>query len=97
LENNQLVVEMIGDRDRFLWRDGLIAFNHKRLEEILYSLEKYFDVEIKIASTALPQHTYSGKFRQSDGVDYALRVLQKSIHFSYERDEETGKIIIDNY
>lgn len=94
LENNQIVVEMIGDRDRFLWRDGLIAFNHKRLEEILYSLEKYFDVEIEVLSTALPQHTYSGKFRQSDGVDYALKVLQKSINFSYERDDVNGKIFI---
>lgn len=95
LENNQLVVEAIADREKFLWRDGLIAFNHKRLEEILYSLEKYFDVEIEIATTALPQHTYSGKFRQSDGVDYALRVLQKSIHFGFERDDETGKIYIN--
>jgi hypothetical protein len=42
----------------------------------------------------LPKHTYTGKFRQSDGIDYALRVLQKSIRFSYEKDDETGVIYI---
>lgn len=94
IEDNKVTVSKITDTDKYLWRHGLIAFNGKKLEEILLTLEKYFDVEIQIHATQLPQHTYSGKFRQSDGVDYALRVLQKSIHFSYHRDEETGIIYI---
>jgi ferric-dicitrate binding protein FerR (iron transport regulator) len=94
LENNMLLISKITDTDEYLWRKGLIAFNNKKLGEILLSLEKYFDVEIHIDSKSLPQHTYTGKFRQSDGVDYALRVLQKSIHFTYIRDENTGKIYI---
>lgn len=92
LENEQLLVSNITDTDKYLWRKGLIAFNNKKLEEILLSLEKYFDVDIQIDSRNLPQKTYTGKFRQSDGVDYALRVLQKSIHFTYERDEDSGRI-----
>lgn len=94
LENNKLLVSKIMDPDKYLWRKGLIAFNNKKLDEIILSLEKYFDVEIQIDSKSLPQNTYTGKFRQSDGVDYALRVLQKSIHFTYKRDEDTGKIYI---
>jgi ferric-dicitrate binding protein FerR (iron transport regulator) len=92
LENGQLLVSNITDKDKYLWSKGLIAFNNKKLEEILLSLEKYFDVEIHIDTRNLPQQTYTGKFRQSDGVDYALRVLQKSIHFTYERDEDSGRI-----
>lgn len=94
LENGQLLVSNITDTDKYLWRKGLIAFNNKKLEEILLSLEKYFDVDIQIDTENLPQKTYTGKFRQSDGVDYALRVLQKSIHFTYERDEDSGRIYI---
>lgn len=94
LENEQLLVSNITDTDKYLWRKGLIAFNNKKLEEILLSLEKYFDVDIQIDTRNLPQQTYTGKFRQSDGVDYALRVLQKSIHFTYERDEDSGRIYI---
>lgn len=91
LENDQLLVSNITDTDKYLWRKGLIAFNNKKLEEIFLSLEKYFDVDIQIDAKNLPQKTYTGKFRQSDGVDYALRVLQKSIHFTYERDEDAGE------
>ncbi|HHT30418.1 FecR family protein [Petrimonas mucosa] len=94
LSNNKLVVSAIEDTDHFLWKDGLIAFNNKPLHEILLSLEKYFDTKIELELKSLPQHTYTGKFRQSDGIDHALRVLQRSIHFRYDRDDETGIIYI---
>lgn len=95
LENNKLLITDISDKDQYLWREGLIAFNNKKLEEILHELEKYFDVVILINSSNLPQHTYTGKFRQSDGVDHALRVLQRSINFTFSRNEETRIINID--
>lgn len=94
LKSNELIVSKITNTDAYLWRNGLIAFNKEDLENILHELEKYFDVEIQINTANLPKHTYTGKFRQSDGVDYALRVLQKSINFTYERNEETGTIFI---
>lgn len=94
LKDGELYVTPITDRDKYLWKEGLIAFNNETLEEILLSLEKYFDVRIQVSNSSLPQRTYTGKFRQADGVDYALRVLQKSIHFSYERNETTGIVYI---
>lgn len=94
LKEGKIYVAPITDRDKFLWKEGLIAFNNKTLEEILSSLEKYFDIKIQISSNSLPQRTYTGKFRQSDGVDYALRVLQRSIRFNYERDEVSGIVFI---
>lgn len=94
LDNNQLHVSRITDTDEYLWKRGLIAFNNSALSEILISLEKYFGIEINIDTSKLPPNTYTGKFRQSDGVDYALRVLQRSIRFKYERDDNSGIIYI---
>jgi len=93
-ENGRLVVSQIADYDEYLWIKGLIAFNNRSLEDILETLAAYFDVPIRIETQSLPKHTYTGKFRQSDGIDYALRVLQKSIRFRYEKDDETGTIYI---
>lgn len=95
LKNNKLQISTITDSDPYLWKDGLIAFKNKGIEEILLSLEKYFSVQIKINTSNLPQHTYTGKFRHSDGVEYALRVLQKSINFYYSRDVDSGIIFIN--
>lgn len=94
LNNGEFVISEITNTDKYLWRHGLIAFNSVKLEDILLTLEKYFDVKIQINTKQIPQYTYTGKFRQSDGVDYALKVLQKSIHFNYHRDEMTGTIYI---
>jgi ferric-dicitrate binding protein FerR (iron transport regulator) len=94
LENNQFLIKNITDNDHYLWKDGLISFRNKGIEEILISLEKYFDIEIQINTSNLPQHTYTGKIRHSDGVEYALRILQRSINFKYSRDE-LGIIYID--
>lgn len=94
LEKEQLYISTITNTDKYLWRKGLIAFNNKKLEEIVTSLEGYFDIKIEMNPKQLPTHTYTGKFRQSDGVDYALRVLQKSIHFQYRRDDEKHIIYI---
>ena len=95
LENNQFLIKNITDNDHYLWKDGLISFRNKGIEEILISLEKYFDIEIQINTSNLPQHTYTGKFRHSDGVEYALRVLQKSINFYYSKDVDSGIIFIN--
>ena len=94
--DGKLEVRNIEDYDEFLWTKGLIAFNNKQLKDILLVLEQYFDTEIHIENSCLPDNTYTGKFRQSDGIDYALRVLQKSIHFTYERDNEEQIIHIKN-
>ena len=95
LQNDRYFISTIDNTDKYLWRDGLIAFDNMKLEDILFELEKYFDIQIEINTKKLPQHRYTGKFRQADGVDYALRVLQKSIHFSYNRDDEKQIIYID--
>ena len=95
LQNDRYFISTIDNTDKYLWRDGLIAFDNMKLEDILFELEKYFDIQIEINTKKLPQHRYTGKFRHADGVDYALRVLQKSIHFSYNRDDEKQIIYID--
>lgn len=96
VRNGKLNVINIHDYDEFLWKEGLIAFNNKQLKDILSVLEQYFDIAIRIEDDCLPDNTYTGKFRQSDGIDYALRVLQKSINFTFERDNEEQIILIKN-
>ena len=56
--------------------------------------EKYYGINIYITNQQVQKYLYTGKFRQTDGVDYALRVLQKDIKFTYERDDENHIIYI---
>ena len=57
--------------------------------------EKYFGVRILIERRNIPTVDYNyGKIRISDGIDTALRMLQRSARFSYVRDPEDNTIRI---
>lgn len=88
------VVSAIGNEENYQWRAGFISFRDESLGEIMKQFEKSFGILINIHNTALFEHTYTGKFRQSDGVDYALRVLQRDINFRYDKDDEHETINI---
>ena len=53
---------------------------------------KYFNGVVENKNVL--KYYFTGKFRQADGIDYALRVLQRDIRFKYERDDENQIIYI---
>ncbi len=95
LEDGQLIVSSIVNRDRFLWRKGIISFDNATFAELAHKLELYFDRDIEIRNPEMLNYKYSGKFRMKDGVEHIIRVLQLNHAFSYQIDEEQNKIIID--
>ena len=86
--------EEIDDYNALRWKEGLICFKSASFQSIMKSLEKYFGVSIVVSNEQALKSNYSGKFRQTDGVDHALRVLQKDIRFTYQRDEDNQIIFI---
>lgn len=90
----KLLVAQIDNMDHFRWREGLICLDDERFEELVSKFSLYFDIKITIKDPKLLDYRCTGKFRQSDGIDYALRVLQAEMKFSYERNTELNEIII---
>lgn len=86
LENGKLNVTTIKDHNIYKWKDGLICFNNESFENIMKKLEKYYGVDIKVENPNVLNYQYTGKFRQSDGIMYALKVLQKDVNFKFSRD-----------
>ena len=76
-------------------KDGLICFTEESFETIMEEFERYFGLTIQVKNPTALSCYYTGKFRQADGIDYALHILQKYIHFSYQRDEEKQLIVIE--
>lgn len=96
LENGRLYKERVSDFADLCWTEGLIHLKKKPFDELMTIFERAFDVRIRIERTTMPQiHVMSGEIRISDGVDYALHVLQLvSSEFTYTRDEKTNVIVI---
>lgn len=95
LVNGRLTLENRQDPAALCWLDGQVSFGGLAFDALMSRFEKAFGVQIVIERASLPQTGYSrGKVRIADGIDHALRVLQHSIDFTYEKDQEHNTIII---
>jgi len=87
VSEGRLTKQAIADFDVFRWRDGLFCFKNRSFNTLLETMEKYYDVTFMMQETTFPRKELSGKIRVNDGVEHALRVLQKSIPFTYQKEE----------
>lgn len=94
LTTGGLNVEHVDDYTHYRWIEGLISFKNESFLSIMNELSRCYGVNIEVRNQSLGKYEFTGKFRYTDGVDYALRVLQRDIHFKYERDDELQIIYI---
>ena len=94
IEDGQIKVERIPDTGYFLWTEGVYSFYNEPLANILKKLELYFDVEIIVKDPTIYTWEYTGKFRQRDGIDEILRIINKIHKFKIEKDEGNNRITL---
>lgn len=94
LRDGKLVVSKIDDYNVYRWKEGLYCFKSKPFAQIMVDLERYYDLKIQVDKESIANVALTGKFRISDGLDYALRVLQKDVPFTYRRDKDNDVIYI---
>lgn len=94
LDKDGLKVARIENMDEYSWRNGLITFTDASFEELMRKFEKHYGYKIVVENRNLNTYRCSGKFRLSDGINYALNVLKETLDFSYERDMTDSVITI---
>lgn len=94
IKDGKMSIDHITDSDYFLWKDGIYTFNNERLLDIIEKLQLYFDVKIVVKDPGIFNVRYTGKFRQRDGIDEILRIIQKIQKFRVQKDTENNVITI---
>lgn len=89
LKDNKLVKRPMGNTDFLLWKEGIYAFDDVPFEDIIKKFELYYDIVITVNNSKLMKYKFSGKFRQRDGVESALRTLRKVYYFTYIKVKKT--------
>lgn len=92
--DNHLVVSRISAADAVSWVDGYISLGGVGFEELMHRFENAFGIKIIIERKNIEVGYQSGKIRVSEGIDFALRLLQEACDFSYEKDPDTNTITI---
>lgn len=91
-KNNIMVISPISDPDHILWKEGIYSFQNERLIDIIEKLELYYDVQIVVEDPDIFNTRYTGKFRQRDGIDEILRILQTIQPFRIQKDKDNNII-----
>lgn len=77
------------------WKEGLYCFDDSELSHILNRLELYYNVKITVKNKKLLSHRYTAKFKEQDGIEHILKVIQKDQNFKYYINEEKDQITIE--
>lgn len=82
-------------KDEIRWKDGIIDISGMDFWELVEKLELSFGVDIVIDRETMPELEFTdGRLRISDGIEYALKVLQNGSDFTWTKDFRTGTIYI---
>lgn len=95
LSDGKLYMAQVKDYNPYRWKEGLICFKDASFQSIMDDFEKYYGIKIVIHNKNVLKYSYTGKFRQADGIDYALHVLQKDIRFKCKKDNENQIVYIN--
>lgn len=95
LQGNSLVKQHVKKMEYFRWREGLICFDNVSVEDMIEKLKLYYGVDIVVNNPEILNNRYTGKFRAGDGIEHVLKVLRLKNQFTYEKDDETNRIIIN--
>lgn len=93
--NGRLLTEQMDNYERYRWKEGLICFQNEPFRVVMEDFEKFYGLKIVVNNQKVTKYLYTGKFKQTDGIDYALSLLQKNIHFTYLRDRENHVVYIN--
>lgn len=80
--------------DYYRWKDGLICFENKPIQELLKDMESLFGVKIINTNVHLNRQKYTGKFWMDDGLEHILRVLSLNGNFNFRRDYDKNEYTI---
>lgn len=99
--NEQLVIHdgvftisHVYNKEHLLWKEGVYSFDNERLIDLIKKLEIYYDVTIEIEDPEIFDLKYTGKFRQRDGIDEILEILQIIQPFKIVKDRDNNRIML---
>lgn len=94
INDKEMNIQAFRDSADFSWKNGIYNFKNEKFESIIRKLEHYYSVSIIVKDPSILDFKYTGKFRQLDGVDEILRIIQKIKSFNTEKDMEKNIIYI---
>ncbi len=94
LKTNKLNIEIVNTNDATAWRNGILRFQNKSLKDIMFSLSRWYDLEVDFEDSAIEQQKFNGIFRKTQEIENILESIQKTEVATFQKDGK--KIFVKN-
>ena len=94
ITDGQFKISSFNDTNFLAWKEGVFVFDDMLLPDIIKRLESFYAIRIENQNNTLTNYRYTGKFRQSDGVESIIRKLQIVYPFQYTKDDQKNSLTI---
>ena len=65
------------------WKQGRFLFEDESLEEIMYTLSRWYDVDISFASERVKRHHFTGNIERYKEIDVILNAISKMVGVTF--------------
>lgn len=94
-ENGNYKTGAITNNNSLAWIDGIYYFDDVPFEELLNKISLYYNYEIDVKNPKLlDNYNCTGKFKDVDGIEHILKVIQRDHNFKYTIDNDKNQITI---
>lgn len=94
ITQNGIQKGIIKSKDFLRWREGIYCFDDVAFADLLKRLELYYDMKIVISNPKILDYRCTGKFKQQDGIEHVLKVIQKDHYFQYSFNKDRDTITL---
>lgn len=93
-KEDKIVIEKVTTSEITSWKKGILIFDNEPIKNVLNSLERWYDVEIKIKDREINTYTFSGKVERKTNVQEVMELIEASSPVKYEYDEKQKTFIL---
>ena len=96
MENGKYRTGEMSSNNALAWMQGIYYFDDVPIKELLDKIALYYNYKITVKNPKiLENYRCTGKFKDLDGIEHILKVIQKDHPFKYDIDNEHNKITIE--
>lgn len=87
LENGFLNQRVCDTEKEFGWVKGLFIFRHDRLEDVVRTLTRWYDMEFRYEDESLKEYVFTGQVSRDLGIDQILSLMERMNVVSFEKTD----------
>lgn len=87
-------IDQVSTTEITAWKHGVLIFDNEPVQNVLNSLERWYDVKISIADREIKTYTFSGKVERKAAIEEVLELIEASSPVKYKYDEKMNSFIL---